>query len=172
VSASRSRLRRAGRGTSADGSIITWSVAEGRRGSRWREVRADDGAVISSLLLELDPRRRFSHLELATAVGLLTLHPEGDGSLHGNAVEATGVRHVVAVPWQPDDLLLVAGSPISRSPPTTNARARAANEWAATTASGKQVNATKVARLLSLCTPLPDFTTRGWPRHGALRASW
>jgi len=115
VSASRSWLRRAGRGTSADDSIITWSMAEGRRGSRWREVRADDGAVISSLLLELDPRRRFSHLELATAVGLLTLHPEGDGSLHGNAVDATGVRHVVAVPWQPDDLLLVAGSPISRA---------------------------------------------------------
>jgi len=89
-------------------------MAEGRRGSRWREVRADDGAVVSSLLLELDPMRRFSHLELATAAGLLTLHPEGDGSLHGNAVEATGVRHVVAVPWQPDDLLVVAGSPISR----------------------------------------------------------
>ena len=90
-------------------------MAEGRRGSRWREVRVENGAVISSLLLELDPGRRFSHLELATAAGLLTLHPEGDGSLHGNAVEATGVRHVVAVPWQPDDLLLVAGSPISRA---------------------------------------------------------
>jgi hypothetical protein len=115
VSASRSWLRRAGRGPSADGSIITWSVAEGRRGSRWREVRVKDGAVISSVLLELDRGRGFSHLELSTSAGLLTLHPEGDGSLHGNAVEATGVRHVVALAWQPGDLLLVAGSPISRA---------------------------------------------------------
>ena len=115
MSTSRSWLRRAGRGPSADGSTITWSVAEGRRGSRWREVRVADGAVISSLLLELDPSRRFSHLELSTSAGLLTLHPEGDGSLHGNAVGTAGVRHVVGLPWQPDDLLLVAGSPISRA---------------------------------------------------------
>jgi hypothetical protein len=115
VSATRSRLRRAGRGTAADGSIVTWSVAEGRRGSRWREVRVRDAAVVSSLLLELDPSGRFSHLELSTASGLLTLHPEGDGTLHGNAVEAGGLRHVVAIPWTSDDILIVAGSPTSRS---------------------------------------------------------
>jgi hypothetical protein len=115
VNAAGSRLRRAGRGTATDGSIVTWSVAEGRRGSRWREARVRDGAVVSSLLLELDRSGRFSHLELSTASGLLTLHPEGDGTLHGNAVEGAGVRHVVALPWAPDDILLVAGSPVSRA---------------------------------------------------------
>jgi len=98
-----------------EGLTVTWSMAEGRRGSRWREVRVADAAVVSSLLLELDPDRRFAHLELATAAGLLTLHPEGDGTLHGNAILADGVRHIVAVPWQADDLLLVAGSTIARA---------------------------------------------------------
>jgi hypothetical protein len=93
-------------------------MAEGRRGSRWREVRVADGAVVSSLLLELDPGGRFAHLELATAAGLLTLHPEGDGTLHGNAILGDGVRHIVAVPWQRDDLLLVAGSTIARAAAT------------------------------------------------------
>jgi len=100
---------------SADGSIVTWSMAEGRRGSRWREVRVADGAIVSSLLLELDPDSRFAHLELSTPAGLLTLHPEGDGTLHGNAIGADGIRHIVAVPWQPDDLLLVDGSTIARA---------------------------------------------------------
>ena len=106
-----------------EGLTVTWSMAEGRRGSRWREVRVADAAVVSSLLLELDPDGRFAHLELATAAGLLTLHPEGDGTLHGNAILADGVRailadgvrHIVAVPWQADDLLLVAGSTIARA---------------------------------------------------------
>ena len=115
MSATRPPLRRAGRGTSADGSIVTWSMAEGRRGSRWREVRVADGAIVSSLLLELDPDGRFAHLELSTAAGLLTLHPEGDGTLHGNAISLDGIRHIVAVPWQPDDLLLVDGSTIARA---------------------------------------------------------
>ena len=108
-------LRRAGRGTAADGSILTWSMAEGARGSRWREARLRDGALVSSLLLELDSSGAFSHLELSTASGLLTLHPEGDQTIHGNAVDAGGVRHIVAVPWLPDDILLVAGSPTSRA---------------------------------------------------------
>ena len=84
-------LRQAGHGRAPDGSIVTWSVAEGRRGRRWREVvRAGEG-IRSSLLLELDPDGRFSHLELSTAAGLLTLHPEPDGTLHGNAVTAEGI---------------------------------------------------------------------------------
>ena len=98
-----------------EGLTVTWSMAEGRRGSRWREARVAGAAVVSSLLLELDPDGRFAHLELATAAGLLTLHPEGDGTLHGNAIVADGVRHIVAVPWQPDDLLLIAGSTIARA---------------------------------------------------------
>jgi hypothetical protein len=86
-------------------------------------VRVRDGTIVSSLLLEVDPKGRFSHLELSTASGLLTLHPEADGTLHGNAVNASGVRHLVAVPWAPDDVLLVAGSPISRAAATPRADA-------------------------------------------------
>jgi hypothetical protein len=115
LNAIRRPLRRAGHGTAADGSTVTWSMAEGRRGSRWREVRIVDGGIVSSLLLELDPAGRFAHLELSTAAGLITLHPEGDGTLHGNAISSDGIRHIVAVPWQPDDLLLVEGSTIART---------------------------------------------------------
>jgi hypothetical protein len=90
-------------------------MAEGSRGSRWREVRVRDGSVVSSLLLELDSYGRFSHLELSTAAGLLTLHPEGDGSLHGNAVTVDGVRHVVAMPWSSGDVILLEDSPVARA---------------------------------------------------------
>lgn len=113
-------LRRAGHGRAADGSVLTWSVAEGSRGRRWREVRtlepsgAGEGSpVVSSLLLELDPDGRFAHLELSTAAGLLTLHPEGDGTVHGNAVTAAGVHHVTGLPWAPDDVVLVEGSVVT-----------------------------------------------------------
>jgi hypothetical protein len=115
VSAARAPLRRAGRGTDGEGLLVTWSMAEGQRGSRWREVRVAGEGIVSSLLLELDPLGRFAHLELSTREGLLTLHPEADGTLHGNAVGAEGVRHIVALPWQPDELLLVAGSTIART---------------------------------------------------------
>ena len=104
-------LRRAGSGRTEDGSQVTWSVAEGRRGRRWREVIVDGlGEVRSSLLLELDPTGRFSHLELSTAHGLLTLHPEPDGTLHGNAVTPDGLRHVRGVPWHPDRAIRLDGS--------------------------------------------------------------
>ncbi len=94
---------------------MTWTVAEGRRGRRWREVVATGDAVHHALLLETDPDGRFSHLELARAGGLWTFHPEPDGTLHGNAVERDQpeVRHVVGWAFGPDDLLLVEGSPLS-----------------------------------------------------------
>jgi hypothetical protein len=108
-------LRRGGTGSAADGSRVVWSVAEGRRGLRWREVRTDPAtaAVLSSLLLETDPDGRFTHAELSTAAGLLTLHPEGDGTLHGNVVSADGVRHLRGLPWHPDGTLHVAGSAVA-----------------------------------------------------------
>jgi hypothetical protein len=106
-------LRRAGAGTGSDGSLILWSVAEGRRGRRWREVVRTGEGIRSSLLLELDPTGRFSHLELSTAAGLLTLHPEGDGTLHGNAVTSAGIAHVVGLPWQPDVGIWLDGSGIN-----------------------------------------------------------
>ena len=108
-----SLLRRAGNGRTTDGHLVTWTVAEGRRGRRWREVVATgEGSVVSSLLLELDSRGRFSHLELATAAGLLTLHPEPDGTLHGNVVTAAGISHIGGMPWAADGVIVVAGSAV------------------------------------------------------------
>jgi hypothetical protein len=115
-------LRRAGHVRAADSGSTTWSVAEGRRGRRWREVVRVGGGrpgIRHSLLLEADPGGRFSHLELSTQAGLLTLHPEGDGTLHGNAVadhgpaelrDATGVEHVHGLAWPGDGIALVEGS--------------------------------------------------------------
>jgi hypothetical protein len=109
--------RSAGWGVGADGSSVTWTVAEGRKGRRWREVLTRDGAVLHALLLETDADRRFSHLELARADGLWTFHPEPDGTLHGNHVGSgdggADVRHVAGWPYGPEDELLVAGSSIS-----------------------------------------------------------
>lgn len=105
-------LRVAGWATLADGATITWTIAEGRRGRRWREVVARDGAVGHALLLETDAAGRFSHLELARADGLWTFHPEPDGTLHGNHVDPRGaaVRHVEGMPFGADDLIIVKGS--------------------------------------------------------------
>ena len=107
-------LRVAGWGTLDDGAAITWTVAEGRRGRRWREVVVRGDAVGHSLLLETGVDGRFSHLELARAGGLWTFHPETDGTLHGNHVDPRGrdVQHVVGLPFAPDDLLLIEGSPL------------------------------------------------------------
>jgi hypothetical protein len=106
-------IRRAGAGTFVDGTSVAWSVAEGQKGRRWREVRSRDGVVVSSLLLETFPDRRFAHMELATAAGLLTLHPEPDATLHGNAVTTSGVRHVAGLAWPDGSVLVVDGSAIA-----------------------------------------------------------
>ena len=83
-------LRRAGRLLLGGGETVLWSVAEGRRGRRWRSARRDaDGNLVSDLLLELDPVGRWTRLELATTAGILTLHPEPDDTaVHGNVVTA------------------------------------------------------------------------------------
>ena len=106
--------RVAGWGRASDGSTVTWSVAEGRKGRRWREVRSEGAGVGHALLLETDGERRFSHLELARADGLWTFHPEPDGTLHGNHVgpDGSGVRHVTGWPFGSDTILLIEGSPI------------------------------------------------------------
>jgi hypothetical protein len=108
--------RVAGWGRGPDGTIVTWTVAEGRKGRRWREVVARGEDVVHTLLLETDPTGRFSHLELARADGLWTFHPEADGTLHGNHVATTvGVRHIAGRPFAPDDALLIDGSPVSQA---------------------------------------------------------
>ena len=107
-------LRVAGTGRiPVDGTTVTWSVAEGHRGRRWREAITRDGAVVHSLLLELDPEGRFAHAELTTPAGLLTLHPEGDNTLHGNAITRAGVTHVRGLPWGREDVVLIDGSVVS-----------------------------------------------------------
>jgi hypothetical protein len=84
-----------------DGSVLLWSIAEGRRGARWRGSTARDAALRSDLLLEVAADGRPSRLEIATPAGLLTLHPEADGiSAHGNVVGIDGVRPL-AFEWSP-----------------------------------------------------------------------
>lgn len=118
-------VRRAGRGRLPDGAAVIWAVAEGTQGRRWREVVARDGTVVHSLLLETFPDRRFAHLELSTRAGLLTLHPEGDRTLHGNAVTADGVRHVIGLPWPDKAVVLVEDSPVAGAAAARALEARA-----------------------------------------------
>ena len=105
--------RLAGTGTLADGSRLVWTVAEGRRGRRWRAVTSLDGAISHVLLLEVDPDGRPTRLELTTRAGMLTLHPDdGRGWLHGNVVSSEGVRHL-RLPWSREHGLEVEGGPLA-----------------------------------------------------------
>jgi hypothetical protein len=106
------RVRRAGRAILPDGRRIVWSAADGRRGRRWRASIAAPGGLASVLLLEVNPDGRLARLELATATGLLTLHPEPADELHGNMVTPDGVRHV-AIPWGDTHVLEIDGQPIA-----------------------------------------------------------
>ena len=106
-------VRRGGRGTLPDGARLTWSVAEGGRGRRWRSVTVDaDGALRGVVLLETGLDGRPDRLEVGSGDGLLTLHPGHDGEgLFGNVVTSNGIRHV-AMPWSPRHELLVDDAPI------------------------------------------------------------
>jgi hypothetical protein len=102
-------LRRGGRGQQPDGALLTWSIAEGARGRRWRATTTVDGILHQALVLETNDGRRATKLEIASNAGLLTLHPEPDErELHGNVVTAGGVRHL-RFEWSPRHELLVAG---------------------------------------------------------------
>lgn len=165
------RLRRAGRGSLADGTTVVWSVAEGTRGRRWREVRTGPEGVISSLLLETDPARAFAHLELATAAGLLTLHPEPDATLHGNVVTADGIRHVVGRSWPAGSALVVDGSPIAAAAATWAAPStdRAAGPALVVTLSLELVDGTRHASSVAIDDAgLPVLgDARSWPLEGS-----
>jgi len=103
-------LRVGGRGTTPGGRSVIWSVAEGSKGRRYREVRRAGEGIAHSLLLETGPAGRFSHLELSTPSGLLTLHPEPDGTLHGHAIVSDGVEHLAGLDWEPDALIVIEDS--------------------------------------------------------------
>lgn len=91
----REGLRRGGRARLPSDEQIVWSIADGRRGRRWREVSSVAETVIRAVLLETDPSGRLTRLEMGTAAGLLTLHPDaGQSVLHGNVVTSTGIRHL------------------------------------------------------------------------------
>jgi hypothetical protein len=106
--------RRAGTGRVAGGRRLTWTVADGRRGRRWRAITTGaDGRLVKSLLLELAPDGAIVKLELATQAGLLTLHPDpGDTRLHGNVVRPGGVEHVT-LPWSDAHALVVGASAVT-----------------------------------------------------------
>ncbi|MDP9481850.1 MAG: hypothetical protein M3P84_01355 [Chloroflexota bacterium] len=88
-------IRRGGQAVLPTGELIVWSIADGRRGRRWREVVSADGTVVRAVLIESDQAGRLTRLEIATAAGLLTLHPDGEGTLlHGNVVTPAGIRHL------------------------------------------------------------------------------
>jgi hypothetical protein len=106
-------VRRGGHSRTPTGDRVTWSQAEGERGTRWREAIDRDGMLMRALLLEASPSGRPTRLEMTTQTGLLTVHPEPDeSSIHGNVVTAAGVRHL-AFGWSADHELFVVGSPAS-----------------------------------------------------------
>ena len=112
--ASRAGVRSGGSGRLPDGGSVTWSVADGSRGRRWRAVTTGaDGRMVQAILFELGSSGRTERLEVAAPAGLLTLHPEADESmLHGNVVRPAGIVHV-ALPWSPAHVLLIGMSPVS-----------------------------------------------------------
>jgi hypothetical protein len=102
-------LRRCGSGRQADGSYVTWSLAEGERGRRWRWTVSDRGRLRLVALVEIDRAGRFARLELASQAGMLTLHPEPNGrSIHGNVVASDGLRPL-SFDWLPTAGLAIAG---------------------------------------------------------------
>ena len=96
-------------------------MAEGRRGRRWRSIRRDASnrlvadLLVSDLLLEVDADGRWTRLELATHRGILTLHPDADGSaVHGNVVTPDGVVPLTFA-WSPQHRLVIAGEPVAEA---------------------------------------------------------
>jgi len=74
---------------------VTWTVSDGERGRRWREAVAEPaGGMARSMTLETGHAGQWLRLEMAAPAGLLSLHPDREGSIHGNVASADGVRDV------------------------------------------------------------------------------
>lgn len=106
-------VRRAGTGRLPGGRRVTWTVADGSRGRRWRAITTSGDRLLHVVLLEAARGGSLARVEVAAPDGLLTLHPEPDLSmLHGNVVRSEGVEHV-ALPWSPEHVLMVGASPVT-----------------------------------------------------------
>ena len=100
-------IRRAGQFPDDAGRTVTWSVADGAKGRRWRWTVVDRrGTLLAAHTLETDPAGTFLRLESATAPGLLSLHREADGSIHGNRVGERGVDHLTIEAPAPEGVLI------------------------------------------------------------------
>ena len=161
-------LRRAGRLDAGGGETVLWSVAEGRRGRRWRSIRRDGRhRLVSDLLVEVDPGGRWTRLELATARGILTLHPEPDGAaVHGNVVTPDGVVPL-AFAWSPGHRLVVAGEPVAAAAlgitdelSVTDAAARAPGPGLVV---GRDLGVTAAAAVEPMSAPPGGLPGASWP---------
>ena len=105
-------VRRGGRFEDEGGRVTTWSVAGGSRGRRWRWVTVGPGVdQVAAHTLETTLDARFNRLESAGQRGLLTLHVEPDGRVHGHRVTGGGVEHV-ALGVPASGLALVGTGPV------------------------------------------------------------
>jgi hypothetical protein len=80
---------------------VTWTIADGERGRRWREATlgaetgdSGSGGLAHAVTLETGHAGQWLRLEVAAAAGLLSLHPDRYGSINGNVVSEAGVRHI------------------------------------------------------------------------------
>ncbi len=138
-------VRRAGTGRLPGGHRLTWTVADGRRGRRWRATTTSaDGRLVGALLVEVGTDGALRKIEVASPAGLLTLHPEvGEGTLHGNVVRPAGISHVT-LPWTARHLLFAGSSPV------TGAVAAAQLERELPAGQGSAIPAVEIADDLSI----------------------
>jgi hypothetical protein len=157
VSDGGSWLRRAGGLDLPGGGTVLWSVAEGRRGRRWRSLRRDrTGHLVADLLLELDAAGRWARLELTTAGGILTLHPEPGMPVARGNVDPPGSAPS-EVGWGSGAPLVVAGDPV---PPRHSAASLPGPAcWSATAPESRSA-------------PTSSRPARGSTRFPARRGRW
>jgi hypothetical protein len=118
-------VRRAGTGRLPGGRRLTWTIADGHRGRRWRAITTSGDRLLHALLLEVAPDGSLARLEVSGPDGLLTLHPAhgAAGTLLGNVVRATGIEHV-ALPWSTSHILVLGASPVTAAVAAGSLRTR------------------------------------------------
>lgn len=138
-------VRRAGTGRLPGGWRLTWTVADGHRGRRWRAITVAGDRLLHTLLLEVAPDGTLSKLEVAAPEGLLTLHAEPEASmLHGNVVRADGIEHVT-LPWSRAHILMLGTSPVTAAVAVVSLAVRIG------VGEGASVPAIQVGESLAIC---------------------